>query len=345
MLFVGTTNQFTFDTVGNFAAGANIQSATASTVGSLGASSGTQYSANFTPTVAQSGTAGYAVVRINPTVSSTGSGSQDDLQIGANGTVNANITTSGNQTNAGAMKALGGFFGSFIGNTTTATNLISGASVTNLWITTDGTASFQVRYKNTNQLIYGDTNGQFFVNDPSGNSIFSYSGFPAASDQVTIARDGGNVLYANTSAGTAQVQISDGAGTAIQKLTKSAVTISTNLTVTGPIAGWLAVQSKTANYSVQVADCGSYLNNNGAVGAVTNTLPAAAAGLHYSLAVVAGFNCAFKASGADTIRSVGTVSAGGGLVYSSTIGSTLHLFCPAAGGWWIDSTNGTWTIQ
>jgi hypothetical protein len=67
--------------------------------------------------------------------------------------------------------------------------------------------------------------------------------------------------------------------------------------------------------------------------------------LHYNLAVVAAFNTAFKATGSDTIRSVGTVSGAGGLVYSSTVGSTLHLYCPAAGGWWIDSTNGTWTIQ
>jgi hypothetical protein len=107
----------------------------------------------------------------------------------------------------------------------------------------------------------------------------------------------------------------------------------------------LATAAKTANYSVVADDSGTYFNNNGAVTAVTNTLPTAVAGLHYALAVVANFNTAFKASGSDTIRSVGTVSAAGGLVFSSTVGSTVHVFCPASGGWWIDSTNGTWTLQ
>ena len=58
-----------------------------------------------------------------------------------------------------------------------------------------------------------------------------------------------------------------------------------------------------------------------------------------------GTNIAALASGTDTIRNAATVSAAGGLIFSSTPGSVVHLFCPLAGTWYVDTINGTWTVQ
>ena len=76
---------------------------------------------------------------------------------------------------------------------------------------------------------------------------------------------------------------------------------------------------------------------------MTNTLPTAAAGLHYYFYVDVAQQLTVQASGSDTIRNAGTVSAAAGNIYSSTIGSTLHLFSPKATVWIVDRLTGTWT--
>lgn len=101
--------------------------------------------------------------------------------------------------------------------------------------------------------------------------------------------------------------------------------------------------TKTANYSVAAIDGGIEFNNAGAGGAVTNTLPTSRSGLQFSFYVDAAQILCVQAAGSDTIRDVGTVSAAAGNVFSSTVGSTLHLFCPVAGKWIIDQERGTWT--
>lgn len=103
--------------------------------------------------------------------------------------------------------------------------------------------------------------------------------------------------------------------------------------------------SKTANYTVLTTEVGASFDNIGTAGTVTNSLPAATAGLHYSLDVEVAQNLAFKANGTDTIRNAATVSAAGGLVFSSTIGGTVHITCHGAGKWVVDQLIGTWTVQ
>lgn len=104
-------------------------------------------------------------------------------------------------------------------------------------------------------------------------------------------------------------------------------------------------RTKTSNYTVMVADTGVLFNNSGAAGAVTNTLPAAIVGLHYGLDVETAQNFAFKAIGTDTIRSAGTASAAAGLIFSSTVGGTVHITCNVAGKWVVDSLIGSWSVQ
>jgi len=101
--------------------------------------------------------------------------------------------------------------------------------------------------------------------------------------------------------------------------------------------------TKTVNYSLVALDVGGYYNNVGAGAAATNTLPTAVAGMQYSFYVDAAQILCIQAVGSDTIRSAGTVSAAAGNIFSSTIGSALHLFSPKANVWVIDHIVGTWT--
>lgn len=121
-----------------------------------------------------------------------------------------------------------------------------------------------------------------------------------------------------------------------------------NLEGTGTvIGGGLPVLTKTANFALSLTylDSGSLINNSGAGGAVTNTLPATYVGKHYGLYVDAAQNLAFKAINNDIIKQTSTNSASGGLVFSSTVGNCLHLYCPVTNKWVVDTTMGTWTLQ
>lgn len=123
------------------------------------------------------------------------------------------------------------------------------------------------------------------------------------------------------------------------------VYITNGTTHIGPLEYQKKTQTKTSNYAVTVADSGTIFDNNAAGGAVTNTLPAAVAGLHYSLDVETAQNLAFKGNGTDTIRNAASVSAAGGLIFASTIGNQVHVHCSVAGKWVVDSIIGSWTVQ
>lgn len=105
------------------------------------------------------------------------------------------------------------------------------------------------------------------------------------------------------------------------------------------------VRTVTANNTLIASDSSVYLNNSGASGAVTNTLPAAVAGEWFQATVVTAQNFCFDAAGTDTIRDAASVSAAGGLLFSSTIGNTVRIYCPIAGAWYVDYGVGTWTAQ
>lgn len=320
--------------------------------GTFTANAGLQQGANITSTVLQSGTASFDALAVTPTATTAGSGPQNLLKMGSPVTTVMNVDFNGNQTNFGVIKA-SSFYGALHGNAdtasavtsaqyaSTATNLVSGAFATNLSMYAADSGSILMSAPPSHTLFFMNTNGQFQFNDAVGNVLISYSGAPAASDSISVGKSAGPALSSDTT-GTF---VWDNKNHKRITATDSAVTVATNATVSGTLGYWLPVAAKTANYSVVIGDSGTYFNNAGAVGAVTNSLPASTPGQHYGLAVVTGQNIAFKASGAETIRSVGGVSGAGGLVFSSTVGATLHLYCPAAGGWFIDSTNGAFTIQ
>jgi len=105
------------------------------------------------------------------------------------------------------------------------------------------------------------------------------------------------------------------------------------------------ILTKTANYTVTSADSASVVDNRGATGATTNTLPTASAGLQIGFTILAAQPLVVKASGSDTIRVAGSVSAAGGQAATNVVGTSLHLYCPVAGQWVADSVVGAWAVQ
>ena len=103
--------------------------------------------------------------------------------------------------------------------------------------------------------------------------------------------------------------------------------------------------TKTANYTNAVAlDSGLRYSNIGASIAITNFLPTAVALQHYMFYVDAAQIYSIKAVGSDVIRWGSVVSAAAADIWSSTVGSALHLFSPKAGVWSVQSHEGSWTM-
>lgn len=107
------------------------------------------------------------------------------------------------------------------------------------------------------------------------------------------------------------------------------------------------VLTKTADYTLTVADSGSIVSNVGAAGTVVNSLPAAVPGLKYGLRVGVAQALRFDPNGSETMSLPGTgvVQAAGKYLTCSTIGCVLFVECIVAGTWSVISSTGTWTAE
>lgn len=93
-----------------------------------------------------------------------------------------------------------------------------------------------------------------------------------------------------------------------------------------------------------VADTGKVYTNTGIGGPATIDLPGAAAGLTYSLVVMAAESFGFQAAGGDVIRLLCAESAAAGTVLSSQIGDTITLLAVDGTTWVAIAALGTWTV-
>lgn len=107
------------------------------------------------------------------------------------------------------------------------------------------------------------------------------------------------------------------------------------------------VLTKTADYTLTVADSGSIVSNVGAAGTVVAALPAAVPGLEYGLRVGVAQALRFDPDGSETMSLPGTgvVQAAGKYLTCSTIGCVLFVRCIVAGTWSVISSTGTWTVE
>lgn len=218
------------------------------------------------------------------------------------------------------------------------TVLPAGAPATNLNIRLDPQAGGQpglfINYKNGNNALDRADQGSFSLGSASGHQLVYYNGGSIGADQFTLQRDGNRPFLVSGPGGTV---LYDELGNPQLGITQTKVTVGL------PLGYELSVVNQRVNYTLLPTDSGSYLNNNGASGSVTYTLPPTSPGLHFSLVVIAAQTVGFKAAAGDVIRYQANP---GMLVFSSTPWYTLHLVSPAFGVWVVDSTTGgVWTLQ
>jgi hypothetical protein len=114
---------------------------------------------------------------------------------------------------------------------------------------------------------------------------------------------------------------------------------------TGGLNSRTSFGAKTSGYTLLTADSGGVFTNGEAVGSVTFSLPAAAAGLHYKFYVTTNQNFVIDAAGSDTIRLTSSVTASGGNLTSSTVGNTIELIYIGTGQWGVLAHEGSWTVN
>lgn len=91
-------------------------------------------------------------------------------------------------------------------------------------------------------------------------------------------------------------------------------------------------------------DSGTVYTNEGDGDGSTVTLPAAAAGLQFTIVVQAAQTLTVTANTADTIRIAGSVTAAAGSISSNVVGSAITLVAINATEWVAISSVGSWTI-
>jgi hypothetical protein len=124
-------------------------------------------------------------------------------------------------------------------------------------------------------------------------------------------------------------------------VTASSGALTTDGNITGSyIYGKRVVYSKTADYSIQLAESNAFFTNAGASGAITLTLPAAATGRHYCVYTYAAQTIYIDPATGDQIYHL--TNSAGDRISNATVGD--HVCLVATGGtYWIAYVeHGTW---
>jgi hypothetical protein len=117
------------------------------------------------------------------------------------------------------------------------------------------------------------------------------------------------------------------------------------LNVAGSLTCERFVSAKTVAYNIATSDDNNKLfNNQGAAALVAFTLPAAVAGRTFLFVVQDADGISVTAAAGDTIRIELNVSAAGGTITSTTIGSTVRLTALNTTEWFAEFYTGLWTF-
>ena len=103
-------------------------------------------------------------------------------------------------------------------------------------------------------------------------------------------------------------------------------------------------QAITAARTIAAEEADYTFTNEGATARVDFTLPAAARGLRYTFKCNDTDGIRVIAAGTNKIRNAATLSAAGGRVDSTTIGSAITLQALNESEWWVIAIVGTWTV-
>lgn len=250
----------------------------------------------------------------------------------------------------------------------------SGVLIDNSNNITGGTwqgATVGVPYGGTGQTTF--TNGQLLIGNTVGNTLAKSTLTAGANisitngnGTITIAATGGSgsVTSIDVSGGTTGLTTSGGPVTTSGTITiagtlnvtnggtgtttstgSGSVVLGTSPTITTPTIK-LKVTDKVANYTLTAADSGQIFTNNGAAGTITFSLPAAAAGLNYTVLADAAHIVILAADAGHTIRNGGSeTAASGNFTSDGTEGPMLEVFCSNTLQWYVRHITGAWTVN
>lgn len=149
--------------------------------------------------------------------------------------------------------------------------------------------------------------------------------------------------------GTNQVSLSAGGAEYVQCSSAAGGVYLTGKLVYG---GLVSVTARTTDLTLSVnTNASGLFTNEGASGEVILSLPSAAAGLTYEVAVEAAQYLQVKAASGDVIRAdpnrdgTFSTSADAGYIRSNVAGSTLRIVAINTTTWQVMSETGTWTID
>lgn len=147
------------------------------------------------------------------------------------------------------------------------------------------------------------------------------------SDSATAMNPGGNVVCLG------KVVTASGSISAITTENRQAINVSVAL-----------VEAKTDAYELSPLESGKVLTNEGASARQDFDLPSCEAGLIYTFIVQDADGIRATAKAGDTIRIAASVSASGGRIDSTTVGSAVTLIGINATEWIATTSIGTWSV-
>jgi hypothetical protein len=212
-----------------------------------------------------------------------------------------------------------------------------------IYALTDGSGAASVLTLAAGTATLGDTT----IADPTPVLVFKDSSCADADVNADIV-----VSATNTGSGTENVDVTFGqqvAGTKVNFLVSTAggslaLGYSGQTVFSAKLAHGVSVVPVTTTAAPASTHTGAVYTNEGDTDGATVTLPAAAAGLQFSVVVQAAQTLTVTAGTGDTIRVAASVTAAAGSITCATVGSAITLVAINATEWVALSTVGTWTV-
>jgi hypothetical protein len=208
--------------------------------------------------------------------------------------------------------------------------------------------------------VYADNNNTIDAKDPASGTFKVVVGGPAggggggggggistlnglsASGQTFATGTTGSDFNINSSGTVHTFNFPDASASARGLITTGAQTIAGNKTFNDWLVSRARVQSYTSNTTLSSNDIRkSIVNNNGATGQITLTLPVATPGDVVTIYVMSLQPIVIDPNGTERIQVI-TNTAGDSILSDSVRGTTITLVCQVAGSWEPMGQIGAW---
>jgi hypothetical protein len=175
----------------------------------------------------------------------------------------------------------------------------------------------------------------------------SYAGLTIDAGTSVSLRNNRFVERSGQTSAFAIALLSSAVGTTIDNQDYSGITRADKVsigTTNRPRFSNPALTLDAAGSTLQNYNSGATYYNTGATAITPYVLSSAVPSIEYKFIVTDADGIRVTANTGETIRDVGTVSATGGKIESTTVGSTLHIRAMSATEWYVVGKTGTWTV-